>query len=206
VTTPAKKPARPTDAEVLAAVRKHIHYHAWRLAGPHGGGLDADDLKQEARIAALVAARRFDPAAGVTLYTFLHRRVVGAMLDALLAYQEEYRRASRTVLATRIQLSALPDRDACLPPTRDPSPADPPAVEFAAALRRVSGVRERDREVAALVYAEGQMSVEVARRVGLSDGRVSQILKEVREDVRETAERRGWTEADVAERLGVLTK
>src|SRR3712207_3458917 len=45
--------------------------------------VDADDLHQEARIAAWEAVQEYDPAAGVRLTTHIYNRVCFALLNAL---------------------------------------------------------------------------------------------------------------------------
>lgn len=75
VNPPLTYPDMHSEAEIIKQHDKLIRY----LCEPFVAFV-MDDLVQEARIALLLAARRYDPARGVELWTYARKFVLGAVL------------------------------------------------------------------------------------------------------------------------------
>ena len=85
------------DPEAVRALDVFIKREAWRTAKAYSKlGVDADDLAQEARLAALAAARRYDPTRGASFLTYAAFSIRSGMeigTRALVAGRQAGRRA-----------------------------------------------------------------------------------------------------------------
>ncbi|MCR9293292.1 MAG: sigma-70 family RNA polymerase sigma factor [bacterium] len=94
----------------LPAVRRAAHRQAERMHGV----VDVDELVSDGMLALLQAIPRFDPEVGVNPWTYLLRRVVGAMLDGLRdrdPLSKSHRQQIKQIQALRQQLGREPDPD-----------------------------------------------------------------------------------------------
>lgn len=68
------------DPEAVKELDVYIRRESWRTARAfRNSGADADDLAQEARLAALAAARRYDPTRGASFLTYAAFSIRSAM-------------------------------------------------------------------------------------------------------------------------------
>lgn len=189
--------ADPIPAEVWLPLCRLIRQKTRRLdRATRAAGLEADDLIQEASIAAWVAwPRRAAGAPRSQLVAWLYRRAVGAMLDVLRgggAYSRGHLRAMyegaagmivplgapmecRGAGAGRAFVVKLIDT---LADSRSPDPTaiDTPEELFRAAARR-AGLPSSGREYRMLwdYYGRGLTMRESGAACGVSESRVSQI-------------------------------
>lgn len=78
-----------------AIIKSHIRRIRWRAVKYANNGISFDDLVQEGCIALLAAARNFDPARGVKLWTYAR----GSVFKAIRSFQEgENREQTHTPL------------------------------------------------------------------------------------------------------------
>lgn len=166
-----------TAREFLARVEPLVRELANKLARKCSpfGTVDADDLYQEGMVEAWRLAGSFDPSAA-SPDRFAYHRVRGAMLDhvrrlgPLTRYEWRRRRALDPEFAVNSGLAEYVE-----PAAHAFEPADEPAAELLAALRRVGvGLARGDREIILLRYVGDMTLKEIGARRGLSESRLSQ--------------------------------
>jgi RNA polymerase sigma factor (sigma-70 family) len=170
-------------------LRKYSHAlrdWAWRYCV--GNGELRNDLFQEGALGLFQAARRFDPAQGVKFSTLARRHMRGRMLNYL-------RRESchRRCLAMAQACHQAEDHDAENPPQEDCLPIG--ATEaldqterflFEVDVNLLRGVMQqclalltwRQQEIFTMRYVDGLQPSDVARALGISPARVTQVLTE----------------------------
>ncbi len=134
------------------------------------GVLDVDDLIAAGTVGLLEAATRWDPDRG-PFCAYAHWRIRGAIRDEMrrLDWVPNWERRRMTRAGERPTMRQVPlTADVDLPAVE----ADPTPV---VALDRLSS---RQRSVIDAIYAHGQSGQAVARSLGVSGGRVSQIHHE----------------------------
>lgn len=154
------------------------------------GGLyfDSDDMKQTAMLGLVQAARRYDPRHGVKFSTFAIPRIRGAVLDGLRASDWVPRgvreKSSVDDFIPTMQhfhaASPAENDEHCgefLADTRAEEPGDVAAKEELKS--RLAGAMlelpRQQRAVIMLRYYAGLRTKEIAKVLGVTDGRVSQI-------------------------------
>jgi RNA polymerase sigma factor (sigma-70 family) len=159
---------------------------AWRYCG--GNGELRNDLFQEGALGLFQAARRFDPAQGVKFSTLARRHMRGRMLNYLRS--ECYH---RRCLAMAQVCHQAEDHDAENPPQEDCLPIR--ATEaldqterflFEVDVNLLRGVMQqclalltwRQQEIFTMRYVDGLQPSDVARALGISPARVTQVLTE----------------------------
>lgn len=159
-----------------------------------------DDVKQAAYIGLIKAARSFDPTRGASFKTFARYRIVGAIKDDLRLSDWATRTARRDglvphhVLFGDVVSSENDDSDYswCDVEDRTPNLADSVIedmdnkAEVAALLR---GVPRKYREVIEMYHMRSMFMSEIGREVGLSESRVSQILSQWTNVIRDSGRR-----------------
>ena len=145
--------------------------------------LTADDLESIGLVALLEAAAKYDPAKGVTLWTFAAHRVRGAMLDAI--------RSASWVPRTQMHAHHVAPKFLSLGarPAWANGRWDENGVHALAAAGRdyagegegfaelLSGLTATQRVVIRGLYARGEPQKQIGERIGLSESRISQIHK-----------------------------
>ncbi len=160
----------------IAAVRK---FHADQR----------EDLAQEARIALLESALRYDVARGIPFEHFARRRLFGAVRDAIRVcdpLSRQRRQAQRRcVAAAELEYQHTGVRPAVptdiktmqldfVPRSRRPAPEL--SDETMQLLRRCLGMR--DALIVVLYWVEDLTCLQIGRSLGLSESRVHQITRE----------------------------
>jgi RNA polymerase sigma factor (sigma-70 family) len=153
--------------ELLHAVRGH----ARRLGARHLGFLDLRDLEQDAYVAILESAGRYD--GSTLLTTFLDHRIHGAMIDGLRKWAPHRRSDRRPCIEWR----PLPDDADEIWPAPDTHPLDlliaaQRAHELRRALRRLPW---RWRYLLYRRFYEQADHPTVARELGVSTNRAHQL-------------------------------
>jgi RNA polymerase sigma factor (sigma-70 family) len=156
-----------------------------KIAGPlalrHRKFVEFEDLYQEGMLAAWKMLPRFDPALGLTLGTFLCRRVYGAMVDFLRTMGLAKRH--HEVVIHQLKFSERsedesPNYDAVFGVEDEPV-ADDPEAEFRSFVRRAApGLPARHLDVLAAIHARGLTQAAAAPELGCSPSRVSQVHAE----------------------------
>lgn len=195
----ATRPAAPApflsaaDQQLLVMTWDRFARRAVRLWVPWARPCtdEYDDALQVARLGLVTAARKFDPARGLSFGTLAW----WSCRTALWLW-----RTSRRPLGYRehaapprvVPLSAIADPDGRpfdVAAAAGPDPAD--ALDAAELRARVADLPAREAEVLGAVYGAGESGSAVARRLGVSRGRVAQLtrrgLERLREGVRADA-------------------
>lgn len=151
--------------------------------------VEFDDLYSAGVAGLLDAAGRWDESKGVKFATFAQHRIKGEMLDSL---RRENGRAPDQAPARMESLLRAEGEEAAL----DPAPR-PDRLAGLAGLRALledakASLSERHRTILTLAYGGEELSQrEISERLGLSQGRISQLRKEALELVRQSLEAKG---------------
>lgn len=149
--------ARSGSGEALAELLSAHWPAAYRTALLVGGDpVAAEDIAQEAMIAAIKGFRRFDP-----------RRRFGPWLHRIAA--------NRAIDHARAQSRAAPATDADPNCSAEPAAATNLGPELAAAL---SGLEPKDRAIVVMRHLQGHTSEEIGKALGLPAGTVRRRLAE----------------------------
>ena len=153
-------------------------------------GVDTSDLVSSGVLGLAEAWGRFDPQRGVAFEAFAVPRVKGAIVDAIRASDWIPRKAREKARSTGASLVALVSIDGsrgngdgdgwALERLADDKADLPGDCLLAAESRReleglFSKLRERERMVVTLHYLQGVTLRVIARSLGVTDSRVSQI-------------------------------
>jgi RNA polymerase sigma factor (sigma-70 family) len=127
--------------------------------------LDVDDLAQAGVVGILMAAPRFNADRGASLRTFTHHRMVGAMRDAIRAAYPLGPAAARRCRCEFVPL----DQAATVA-----GPAVRPERLYLL-TQLLATLPPRWRFVLEQLYLHGASNVSIARAMGITPGRVSQL-------------------------------
>lgn len=151
--------------------------------------IDVEDLRSAAYLGLVEAASRFDPELGIAFSTFAYPRVFGAIQDFL-------RRESmgkRGDFSKVYSLNEQEEDGACLQDTLEAKP-ERNHEEF---LEEVSaGLGDQAKEVIRLYFIDACSMKEVGERFGVSESRISQMIKLYKARIRDK-----WNEAGLCEQL-----
>jgi len=128
------------------------------------------DIESFVMIECLKAEPRFKSDRGACLRTFLERRIRGALKDY---FRERQRMAGVTRMDNR---NGITDREH-VPVELVQIPINPESSQIEARLttdRLLSALREKDRYAVVSYFFAGLKLKEIGRRLGVSEGRVSQ--------------------------------
>jgi len=150
---------------------------------------DVDDLCQAGTLGLMDAARRFDPSRGIKFRTFAQMRIIGAAIDYLRTLYGRARQKIRPVLATD------------LPHEEDESPMDLVAGDAATVDRQLAAVRRavldelrrqfpiRTAQMALCHVFDRRTLEDVGKDWEITESRLSQLMRPIRERVRDIIER-----------------
>lgn len=129
------------------------------------------------------AAERFDPARQASFRTFAGHAVLGAMLDFLRS-TDEFGRGLRRELKAEGQAAPLrfdlEARGLDHPELSVPFDADGTGALRETAEDAFKRFRPRERRIAELYFLEALPCAVIAERIGITDGRVAQLLRRIR--------------------------
>ncbi len=159
---------------------------AWRYCG--GNGELRNDLFQEGALGLFQAARRFDPNQGVRFSTLARRHMRGRMLNYLRS-ESGHRKCTPMAQAchqAEDQDAENPAHEDCLPigATEALELTDRFLVEVDVRLLRgvmqqcLALLTTRQQEIFTMRYVDGLQPSDVARALGISPARVTQVLTE----------------------------
>lgn len=192
--------------EALTALYPMVRRIAHRAATTYGlpQGVDTEDLVSSGVLGLAEAWGRYDPSRGVAFEAFAIPRVKGAIVDAIRASDWVPRKARQRARETGESLVLLVSLDESGGSSEgDTSPAerlaDASAPQPGAALLAAEGRREmmvalnrlpdRERMIVTRHYFEGVQLAEIARTLGVTESRVSQLhtraLRMLREALQE---------------------
>lgn len=133
--------------------------------------LDYQDLVQEGWVAFLQARQRYQPGK-VPLWGYAYPRVRYAMKDAL--HQSFYRASKRQETVTEDETDLLEE-------LLDPNPPPDVLLIQAETTRQLQSATRGPRHLEVLrLYQEGYTQRSIAKQLQLTEGRVSQILAQIR--------------------------
>ena len=140
--------------------------------------IDVEDLQSAAYMGLVEAALRYDPNRGIAFSTFASPRVFGAIQDHLRSESMGRRGDYSKVFSLNDRM----DDEACLQDTLEARP-ERNDEEF---LEAVSiGLGDHAREVIRLYFIDEYSMREVGERFGVSESRISQLIKLYKERIRE---------------------
>lgn len=142
-------------AKQIVALASRVHRKCPNLTS-------LEDLVSEGWVAALAAMKRFDPARGLKLGTFLSKRIEGAMLDHLRSLDPLTRQDHKKLETGAQQFCELRGRD-----STNPWPAIEAHVTVELLFKH-TGLPTTARRVTELYYLEGLTTREIAAECGLS--------------------------------------
>lgn len=196
-------PSRNEIDELISWAQRQANALCHRV----GDALHRDDLASAGMAGLAEALQRFDPTRGVDFVWFARRRMRGAIRDELRRIDPLSRRdrrwwreqsdpsapeevvtprgdeALRRASAVAQRLTRAQARAGILEQAADESALDPERAcirrDLEAHLRRaLERLGARDQIVLLALYWEGSTTVALARRLGVTQGRVSQLRKE----------------------------
>jgi RNA polymerase sigma factor (sigma-70 family) len=159
--------------EINDLILDHLHIVDTQVALFHrrfrlpGFRIDYDDVEGLAYLALVLAAHAFDPEKGIPFGAWANLCVRGRLLNMLTKINRRKRKASMAVFD---DFENVEDRTDAQPD------ADLEARDEVEKLRRT--LPDRWASICLDYYGHGKTLVEVARRHGLSRGRVQQIASE----------------------------
>jgi RNA polymerase sigma factor for flagellar operon FliA len=195
--------------EVLVAWYPMVQRIAHRASATYGlpQGVDTADLVSCGVLGLAQAWERFDPKRGVAFEAFAVPRVKGAIVDAIRASDWVPRKARQKARLTGEPLQMLvsiderssgDDEDRSRAERLADEAAPQPGAELVASEERrelmvsLNRLPERERMIVTLHYFQGVQLAEIARSLGVTESRVSQLhtraLRMMREGLAESAE------------------
>jgi RNA polymerase sigma factor for flagellar operon FliA len=185
---------RPTDRnEALIEWYPMVERIAHRAAATYGlpASVDASDLVSSGVLGLAEAWDRFDPERGVAFEAFAIPRIKGAVIDAIRAADWVPRKARQRARATGEQPAILvsidedhgsvsDDRVSISERLADDQLPEPGADLIESENKRelmgtLNRLPERERMIVTLHYFEGVPLQEIARSLGVTESRVSQL-------------------------------
>lgn len=165
---------------------------AHRTAATYGlpQGVDTADLVSSGVLGLAQAWERFDPERGVAFEAFAVPRVKGAIVDAIRASDWVPRKARQkarqtgeplVLLVSMDESRASEDGDRSTVERLADHTAEEPGDELVAAEGRhelmgsLNSLPERERMIVTLHYFQGVQLVEIAKSLGVTESRVSQL-------------------------------
>lgn len=186
-----------SDAQLLlyfrARVKRLARSHA--QACIHMPAIDAEDLQQNAYLAMLRLARRYDPALKIPFGAYLKARLRGSMLDTVRVEARQSKRDRLGVAAEEVEptderglLSLLVAKDEC--PEQGAQRA-----KIIALLNRAARdcLTRRQRRALALLYYRGLTMKQAGALLGVGESRMSQIHATIMNHLRDHLQRQGFT-------------
>jgi RNA polymerase sigma factor (sigma-70 family) len=186
--TPATDGTGPgfDEEHLLEKYRPAINDWAYRYSG--GNCYLRQDLQQEGALGLVQAARRFDPSMGTKFPTLARRQIRGRMLWYLReesAHHKCLSMADACYHADDHDFQNLPQED-CLPLTATDVLAETDKFLFAVDVRLCCAVlgqylallTKRQQQIFAMRYVDGIQPSEIARQLGVSAARITQVLSE----------------------------
>lgn len=178
--------------EALLAWYPMVQRIAHRTAATYGlpQGVDTSDLVSCGVLGLAEAWERFDPQRGVAFEAFAVPRVKGAIVDAIRASDWVPRKARQKARQTGESLVLLVSMDSSQPSEDGDrstverladETADLPGDELLAAEGRhglmasLNSLPERERMIVTLHYFQGVQLAEIAKSLGVTESRVSQL-------------------------------
>lgn len=149
---------------------------AMKMAGKTGWRVPTDDLFNAGMMGLQESAARFDPKRGVQFNTFAMPRATWAMVDRLRSYDHlgrQYRKRVKLGIDKNWVKDPQPMELLQLEATAPPA-AIAEAKEIFEKAEQLLGVRAR--HVLELRFHKGLTCLEIARRLRLSESRISQIV------------------------------
>jgi len=173
----AYSPENGLDREAVIALDAFIYCEALKFLHSFPGcSLDLEDLVQEGRIGALHSAKRFDPKRGVQFITYASYGIRAAMREAVdkkLIHTPRGQRSIPLTLMDSQKLGAIESVDEF-----GTAEAHERQDLFERALAQVKKLPDsKSKLVLRYIYGEESLA-DIAKEVGVSRQRVSQILKE----------------------------
>ena len=189
---------RPSTNELVRSHVSFAHMLARRMVQSLPRHVDMDAVESDALFGLFLAARSFDPARGFTFATYAANRINGEMLDGLRDRQNAGRDQPQPVVKSLESL--VRDCDGLTVTLGDQLYKDDEPVGSSLELQDevdhlLSGVKPGDRRMVEEFYFEGLHQAQIGQRHGISGSRVSQHLKQAREQMRELA-CASWAEGD----------
>lgn len=183
------------DGRVLS-LASMCRYIASDVSRSYGGLVEYEDLLQDAYLGAMDAVDRYDESLGFALTTFAHRRIRGAVIDGIRGrdnLKRSYRQALKEAGVTINVLSLDRSHDEQAPSSMtllgliedEAATLALSRLEDADAVRRaVDRLPARLHFVVTEYYWAGRTLLDIAREMGVTESRVSQILSKAREWLR----------------------
>lgn len=170
----------------------HIKY-AFGIVNAHRAQFadhERDDADSEALLALVIAGRRFDPAKSPAFAGWVGQRIAGALSDWAVSRKQRFGMSAQgRGRGIKIPRMARPfvqitDRNRGTETLR--------GRQTAVLLNEsVAALPDRLADVIRMRYVEGERCHEIAQRIGVTQGRVSQMLKEAHGRLRGELARRG---------------
>lgn len=140
--------------------------------------VDIEDLKSAAYLGLVEAASRFDHKKGVAFSTFAYPRIFGAIHD-YLREQAWFKNINKPVLS--LDSLVLDEKDYCLKdiiPSKAEHNVDE-CLEFFAI-----NLDDQAKNVFNYYYIEDYSMKEVGEKIGLSESRISQLIKNYKQTIK----------------------
>lgn len=176
--------AAPDPTPPLARIRAL----SWMIGARVPPSVQPDDLYAAGLLGWTEALRRYDPRHGVPFDAFAQRRIVGAMLDVLREgdpLSREQRAAVRRAEADGVRLVGIGAAGGVA--SDEPSPEDGAAHRQAlvAMHRAAVDLPPKLARVFQLRAVEGLLLIDIAGRLGMTEARACQLVKQVAEALRD---------------------
>lgn len=157
---------RVTVDDMVAEAEPYVRWGVWDRINRHD-----DDMAQEVRIAVLLAARQFDPSRGVPWVPYCRMKIRQATATYLRQHGPKTRRGVR-----RAPVMSFDDPDVLVEARVESGVGA--LIDMLDCLEVLRKLPARTREILVRVAA-GESQKDVADDLGLTEARVSQIMRKV---------------------------
>lgn len=141
--------------------------------------VDVEDLKSAAYLGLVEAANRFDSKFDVAFSTFAYPRIFGAIHD----YLREQGWFKRGDLTPVMSLDSAFDNQDCVLRDTIPSKPNDNTKENLEAI--TLGLDDQDKAIISYYFVEEYSMKEIGEIIGISESRVSQLLKSCKSKIRQ---------------------
>lgn len=160
---------------------RRVQWLAHRYARISPNWMDADDLSQIGLMEGLKALRLFDPKRAVKFMTFVNRRIEGAMQDSI----------RKAVFGSRgkfgpASMISFEDTEVLQLATSDTS--DPTEEMLNKLSIEIEKLTPFEKNILLAHYFKGVTQQALADKIGITAGRISQIMKKIRASLRRRLE------------------
>lgn len=179
-------PESPQERMQFALSHMDLIGHVVRKFIRSGDSRPANDLESDAQFGLLDAASKFTPNGGASFRTYATQRIIGAVIDGNRSYFGRHVEKPSSFLRTCTSLDASIDvnedtTSRLVEMLPDGLPSQEEIVvnrdTYALLHKAIATLSDRDKSIIMAYYFEGRPMKEIGNDLGISESRISQIVK-----------------------------